>query len=152
MVLATADAVAATTDGFELAKLDLDLMIVPAKTDMISGYYRVFGCAKARAIELQTVVCAVGAVGSPLGHPALDTVVGGAAAFLPCDMSLGFTGIAAALEPHAAASGLSPFLLAPNLPVGHCRRIRHGAAEAEVWPGSWSADGVTVVDPAAPLP
>ena len=33
--------------------------------------------------ELQTIVCAVGAVGTPLGHPALDTVVGGAAAFLP---------------------------------------------------------------------
>jgi predicted amidohydrolase len=133
-----------------LAKLDLDLVIVPAKTDMISGYYRVFGCAKARAIELQTVVCAVGAVGSPLGHPALDTVVGGAAAFLPCDASLGYSGVAAALEPHAAGSGLSPILVAPDLPVGHCRRIRHGAAEAEVWPGAWEADRVTIADPAAP--
>ena len=135
-----------------LAKLDLDLVLVPAKTDMLSGYYRVFGCAKARAIELQTIVCAVGAVGTPLGLPAVDTVVGGAAAFLPCEAALGYTGIAAALEPHAAASGLSPLLYTPDLPIGFCRRIRHGAAEAEVWPGSWAADRITVVDPANAQP
>ena len=52
-----------------LATLDLDLVLVPAKTDLLSGYYRVFGCAKARAIELQTVVCAVGAVGHPARRP-----------------------------------------------------------------------------------
>jgi predicted amidohydrolase len=132
-----------------LAKLDLDLVLVPAKTDMLSGYYRVFGCAKARAIELQTIVCAVGAVGTPLGHPTVDTVVGGAAAFLPCEAALGNTGIASALEPQAAASGLSPILYAQDLPIGLCRRIRHGAAEAEVWPGSWAADHITVVDPAS---
>ena len=33
-------------------------------------------------------------------------------------------------------------------PLGACRRIRHGAAEAEVWPGSWSADHITIADPA----
>ena len=131
-----------------LAKLDLDLVLVPAKTDMLSGYYRVFGCAKARAIELQTIVCAVGAVGTPLGDPAVDTVVGGAAAFLPCEATLGVTGIASALEPHAAASGLSPLLYATDLPIGACRRIRHGEAEAEVWPGSWPADHITIIDPA----
>lgn len=43
----------------ELGRLDLDLILVPAKTDMMSGYYRVFGCARARAIELQTAVCVV---------------------------------------------------------------------------------------------
>jgi hypothetical protein len=121
---------------------------VPAKTDMLSGYYRVFGCAKARAIELQTVVCAVGAVGTPFGDPAVDTVIGGAAAFIPCEAALGDIGIAAALEPHAAASGLSPLLMAHQLPVGFCRRMRHGAAEAEVWPGSWAADHLTFIDPA----
>ena len=131
-----------------LGKLDLDLILSPTKTDMISGYYRVFGCAKARAIELQTVVCVVGAVGTAFGHPAVDTVVGGAAAFLPCEASLGYTGVAAALEPHTAASGLSPLLHVPHLPVGHCRQIRHGQAEAEVWPGSWTADHITIVDPA----
>jgi predicted amidohydrolase len=129
-----------------LATLDLDLVLVPAKTDLISGYYRVFGCAKARAIELQTVVCAVGAVGTPLGDPVADTVVGGAAAFLPCEASLGYTGVAAALEPHTAAAGLSPVLYAYHLPVALCRRLRHGAAEAEVWPGAWPADTVTIND------
>ena len=132
-----------------LGKLDLDLVLVPAKTDLLSGYYRVFGCAKARAIELQTVVCVVGAIGSALAHPTVDTVIGGAAAFLPCEHVLGSTGIAAALEPQTAASGLSPLLYAHNLPVGYCREMRHGAAEAEVFPGAWSADHVTVVDPAA---
>jgi len=132
-----------------LGKLDLDLVLVPAKTDLLSGYYRVFGCAKARAIELQTVVCVVGAIGSALAHPTVDTVIGGAAAFLPCEHVLGSTGIAAALEPQTAASGLSPLLYAYDLPVGYCREMRHGAAEAEVFPGAWSADHVTVVDPAA---
>ena len=135
-----------------LGKLDLDLVLVPAKTDLLSGYYRVFGCAKARAIELQTVVCVVGAIGSALAHPAVDTVMGGAAAFLPCEHALGSTGIAAALEPQIAASGLTPLLYAHDLPVGYCRKMRHGAAEAEVWPGAWTADHITVVDPAVALP
>jgi predicted amidohydrolase len=131
-----------------LAKLDLDLILVPAKVDMLSGYYRVLGCAKARAIELQTAVAVVGAVGSPLGHPATDTVVGAAAVFIPCEASLGVTGIAAALDPLPAATGASPVLYAHHVPLGACRRIRHGAAEAEVWPGAWSAEHITIVDPA----
>ena len=131
-----------------LAGLDLDLILVPAKVDMLSGYYRVLGCAKARAIELQTAVAVVGAVGSPLGQPALDTVVGAAAVFIPCEANLNVTGIAAALEPLPATTGASPMLYAHHVPLGACRRIRHGAAEAEVWPGSWSADHITIADPA----
>ncbi|MDH4540657.1 hypothetical protein [Sulfitobacter faviae] len=50
----------------KLGELNLDLVIIPAKTDMITGYNRVFSCARARAIELQTAVCCVGAVGAPL--------------------------------------------------------------------------------------
>jgi predicted amidohydrolase len=134
-----------------LGELDLDLILVPAKTDMLSGYNRVFGCAAARAIELQTVVCAVGAVGSPLGNPALDTVMGGASVYVPCDSSVEPTGIAASLGAHTADSGLSPILYARDLPVGQCRRIRHGAAEAEVWPSSWPVDHVTILDPAKSL-
>jgi predicted amidohydrolase len=135
-----------------LGKLDLDLILVPAKTDKLSGYNRVFGCAAARAIELQTVVCAVGAVGSPLGHPAFDTVMGGASVYVPCDAAVEPSGVAASLGAHTAESGLSPILYARDLPVGQCRRIRHGAAEAEVWPGSWSADDVTIMDPAKSSP
>jgi hypothetical protein len=40
-------------------------------------------------------------------------------------------------------------LYASHLPVGYCRQIRHGAAEAEVWPGSWDVEHLTVADPAA---
>ncbi len=128
-----------------LGKLDLDLVLVPAKTDMITGYNRVFGCARARAIELQTPVCAVGAVGEPLGHPLTDTGVGGAAAFVPCDVSLSLDGVFAAFPPQTAAAGTDHLLAVPNLPVGACRRIRNGGAEAEVNPASWAADRLEVV-------
>ncbi|HEX6011394.1 MAG TPA: nitrilase-related carbon-nitrogen hydrolase [Geminicoccaceae bacterium] len=131
-----------------LARLDLDLILVPAQVDLLSGSYRVLGCAKARAIELQCAVAVVGAVGSPLGQPALDTVVGAAAVFIPCEANLNVTGVVAALEPLLATTGASPMLYAHQVPLGACRRIRHGAAEAEVWPGSWSADQITIADPA----
>ena len=131
-----------------LARLDLDLILVPAKVDLLSGYYRVLGCAKARAIELQCAVAVVGAIGSPLGQPALDTLVGAAAVFIPCEANLNVTGVVAALEPLLATTGASPMLYAHQVPLGACRRIRHGAAEAEVWPGSWSADQITIADPA----
>jgi predicted amidohydrolase len=48
-----------------LAPLDLDLILVPSMTSKLSGFHRVFGCARARAIELMTTVCAVGAIGVP---------------------------------------------------------------------------------------
>jgi predicted amidohydrolase len=129
-----------------LGRLDLDLILVPAKTEFASGYHRVFGCARARAIELQTVVCAVGAIGSVERDPSQE-VVGGAAAFLPCEASFAPTGVAAVLEPHASGSGRSPLLICPDLPLGACRRVRHGGAEAEVWPASWSADAVAIAEP-----
>lgn len=130
----------------KLGEHDIDLVLIPAKTGMLSGYYRVFACARARAIELQTVVCAVGAVGAPLGHPATDTGVGGAAAFLPCDHQLNLIGIAAAVEPRAPADAGGAFLICPDLPLGATRRLRHGAAEAEVHPASWPADRIKVTE------
>ena len=133
----------------KLGKHDIDLILIPAKTGMLSGYYRVFACARARAIELQTVVCAVGAVGEPLQQPATDVGVGGAAAYLPCDQQLVPTGIAAAVEPRAPAGGGGAFLICPDLPVGATRRVRHGGAEAEVHPASWSADAIRIVADAA---
>ena len=84
-------------------------------------YNRVFGCARARAIELQTAVCAVGAVGEPLGHPVTDTGVGGATAFLPCDISVGLDGVFAALLPQPAAALTDPVLVVQDLPIGQCR-------------------------------
>jgi predicted amidohydrolase len=127
-----------------LGQLDLDMVLVPAKTDMITGYNRVFTCARARAIELQTTVCAVGAVGAPLGHPATDTGVGGASAFLPSDVSLHLDGVFAALPPQTAALVTDPVLVVHDLPVGQCRRIRNGAAEAEVCPASWTAEHLRI--------
>lgn len=129
-----------------LAQLDLDLVLVPAKTDMITGYNRVMGCARARAIELQVPVCAVGAVGEPLGHPHTDTGVGGAGAYLPCDVSLSLDGVFAALPPQPAVAGTDPVLAVQNLPVAACRRIRQGGAEAEICPAAWSAEHVQIVD------
>src|SRR5262245_34266867 len=118
----------------------------------LSGYNRVFVCAAARAIELQTVVCAVGAVGSPQGHLLYDIGMGGASVYVPCDSAVEPAGIVASLGPHTADSGLSPILYAADIPVGHCRRLRHGAAEAEVWPSSWPIDQVAVLDPATSVP
>lgn len=128
----------------KLGELDLDLVIIPAKTDMITGYNRVFACARARAIELQTVVCVIGAVGEPLGHPATDTGVGGASVYLPCDVSVSLDGVFAALAPQSAAAMTDPVLHAPCIPVGACRIIRTGGAEAEVSPALWDAEHLQV--------
>ncbi|WP_209427873.1 nitrilase-related carbon-nitrogen hydrolase [Pararhodobacter sp. SW119] len=129
-----------------LGGLDLDLVFVPAKTDMITGYNRVFGTAHARATELQIAVCVVGAAGVPMGLPASDTGVGGAAAYLPCDISISLDGVFAALPPQHAVAETSLLLQVRDLPLGQCRRIRRGAAEAEVNPASWSADHLTVTE------
>lgn len=129
-----------------LGKLDLDLVLVPAKTDMITGYNRVFGSARSRATELQTAVCAVGAVGDLMDLPASGTGVGGAAAFLPCDISVSLDGVFAALVPQHASAETSLILAVRDLPVGECRRIRNGAAEAEVNPASWSARRLNIIE------
>ncbi len=133
-----------------LGTLDLDLVIIPAKTDMITGYNRVFSCARARAIELQTVVCVLGAVGVPFGAPMTDTGVGGASVFTPCDVGVSLDGIHAALPPQTAAMMSDYVLIAADIPVGACRRLRNGHAEAEVCPALWDAGHLVVNDPLAP--
>lgn len=132
-----------------LGKLNLDLVVIPAKTDMVTGFNRVFGCARSRAIELQTVICAVGAVGAPLTHPAEDTGTGGAAVFLPCDVSVSLDGLFAMLPPRSALETVDPALHAPGIPVGLCRSIRNGSAEAEKQPALWSANHLHVQESAA---
>lgn len=129
-----------------LGQLDVDLVLVPAKTDRITGYNRVFGSARSRATELQTAVCAVGAVGVLRGDPASDTGVGGAAAFLPCDVSVSLDGVFAALPPQHASAETNLVLAVRDLPVGQCRRIRNGAAEAELNPASWSAARLNFIE------
>lgn len=129
-----------------LGTLDLDLIIIPAKTDMITGYNRVFSCARARAIELQTVVCVLGAVGVPFGEASTDTGVGGASVFTPCDVGVSLDGIHAALAPQTAAMMTDHVLIAADIPVGVCRRLRNGHAEAEVCPALWDAGHLIIND------
>ncbi len=131
-----------------LGTLNLDMVVIPAKTDMITGYNRVFGCARSRAIELQTVVCVLGAVGVPLGNPATDTGVGGASVFTPCDVGVSLDGIHAAIPPQTGAMFTDFVLSATDIPVGACRRLRKGFAEAEVSPALWDASHLIINDPA----
>lgn len=135
-----------------LGNLDLDLVIIPAKTDMITGYNRVFGCARARAIELQTVICVLGAVGVPFGAALTDTGVGGASVFTPCDVDVSLDGIHAAIAPQTAAMLTDHVLVAVDIPVGACRRLRNGHAEAEVCPATWDSGHLVLNDPAAVKP
>ena len=121
-----------------LAPLDLDLVLVPSMTSKLSGFHRVFGCARARAIELMTTVCVVGAIGVPERLARRDSNTSAAAAFLPCEEVLGFTGVPAALSPTARTTGAGPMLIASDLPVSLVRELRRG--KAEVWPGAWTAD------------
>lgn len=119
---------------------DLDILFVPSMTEKLSGYSRVFGCAKARAVELLTVVCAVGCIGAtPLSPPRPN--VSGCSIFTPCEEALGFTGLFAEEKPVSAHEGLGPVLHARNIPVDTVRKLRTGGAE--VWPGAWKADHIS---------
>lgn len=128
-----------------LSGLDLDVILVPSNTEARSGFHRVFDCAKARAIELQTIICAVGAVGDVAYCEQPGTNVGGAAVYLPCEDALGSTGTLASLPPRANDSGPGPLLVVRDLPVDAVRGMRAGAAR--VWPGAWSAAHLTIEDP-----
>lgn len=128
-----------------LSGLDLDVVLVPSNTDTLAGYHRVFGCAKARAVELQAAVCVVGTIGDVgyVEHP--GTNVAGAAVYIPCENDLGFTGTLAALPPIASAKDDGPLLVVKDLPLAAIRRMRAGAAG--VWPGQWSAKHLQIDDP-----
>lgn len=124
-----------------LAPFELDLVLVPSQTAKLAGYARVFSCAKARAVELQAAVCAVGGVGRAAGPSALANT-SGAAAYLPCEEVLGHEGVLASVPPSDRAEGAGPMLIARDLPIAEIRRLRRGAAE--VWPGAWRADHVEI--------
>ena len=121
-----------------LQHADLDLLLIPSNTARRSGYHRVFDCAKARAIELGTLVGVVGCVGTvPLEEP--RTNYSGAAVFGPCETAFGDTGVFARLEPRGAGGDL---LIARDLPIGAVRRHRRDGFE--VWPGPWPGDHVRI--------
>ena len=123
---------------------DLDLIICPSMTEKVSGYSRVFSCAKARAVELFTTVAVVGCIGAtPLGEGRKN--VSGAAVYQPCEAELGFTGRFAEIGPfHEAEKGdpLGPRLHAKDIPIGIVRKLR--ATQPEVWPGAWTGEGVSI--------
>ncbi|MEJ1995497.1 MAG: nitrilase-related carbon-nitrogen hydrolase [Limibacillus sp.] len=120
---------------------DLDLLLVPSYTSFLSGYSRVFGCAKARAVELFTCVAAVGCVGTtPLDPPRDNT--SGAAVFLPCEPELGFDGRFADTGVFKETEGAGPLLHVRDIPIKEIRRLRREGAE--VWPGAWSDEQLTV--------
>jgi predicted amidohydrolase len=128
--------------AWRLQPLDLDLLLVPSMTSFRSGYRRVFDCAKARAIELQTLVATVGAIGVPKRLEGRDSNISGAAVFTPCEAALGHDGVVATIGPRNETEGPGPMLIARDLPVAELRALRRG--KAEVWPGAWSAEHLTI--------
>ncbi len=124
----------------------LDLVIVPSMTGQLSGYHRVFDCAKARAIELFAAVAAVGAIGEMAQGQGGNC--SGAALFLPCEMHLGASGRAAEIAPQSSADGPGPMLVA-EVPVAALRRARR---HAEAWPGPFDGRHVEIGHTDAPVP
>ena len=124
----------------KLQSAALDLLIVPSMTAQISGYHRVFDCAKARAIELMSAVAAVGCIGEAPQNQGGNCSA--ASLFLPCEMHLGGTGRAAELAPQSSAEGPGPMLVA-SVPLAALRRVRR---HAEAWPGPFDATEVRIGD------
>lgn len=122
---------------------DLDLLLVPSITETRAGYERVFACARARAVELMTAVCPVGAIGSVAPDGARPNH-SGAAVYLPCEPAFGHHGRFAEIPGRDTAAGAGPLLLAGDVPVGALRRLRAGGAA--VWPGAWDAGHVAITD------
>ena len=130
----------------QLAGLDLDIILVPSMTSALSGYHRVFDCAKARAVETQAIVCPVGTIGDTGYRDLVEPNVSGAAVFCPCEESLGSTGVLGSVGPQNSDDGDGPMLVVSDLPVEAVAAMRKG--DAYVWPGAWSADHLKINDPA----
>lgn len=125
-----------------LAQKGVELLLVPSMTEQLSGYHRVYGCAKARAVELMCAVAVCGVVGAAKGTTQNQSNVSGAALYVPCEAELGFDGIAGDMPPTDGSDGQEPFLLT-DLPLKTLRKMRAGGAE--VWPGAWRAEHVRLV-------
>ncbi|WP_417452353.1 nitrilase-related carbon-nitrogen hydrolase [Kiloniella sp.] len=126
-----------------IADHDIDLILVPSMTSKLAGYNRVFGCAKARAIELQAAIAAVGPIGATrfLGKKRQNQT-SAAAVYIPCEESLGHIGVATEISPTDTTVGQGPLIVAKDVPFAEIRRLRNG--KAEVWPGAWDADHIFV--------
>ena len=130
----------------KLQDQELDLLIVPSMTGQLSGYHRVFDCAKARAVELFAAVAVVGAIGEMAQDQGGNC--SGAALFLPCEMHLGAAGRAAEIAPQSSADGPGP-LLVVDLPLAALRRARR---HAEAWPGPFDGAAIEIGQSDAPVP
>ncbi len=131
----------------KMSMLDIDLIFVPSQTSKPSGYHRVFGCAKARAVEMLTALAVVGCVGAPtLAGKKRDTYHSGASLYLPCEEAFGYNGIWAEIAVSPGKELPGDMLISRDVPLGKIRAIRHG--EPEVWPGPWNADGVEIKEAA----
>jgi predicted amidohydrolase len=122
-----------------MAGLDIDLLLVPSMTVKLTGYHRVFSCARARAVELMTAVAAVGTIA---GAPECEQEIGGASFFVPAEEQFGSTGVLAEIAPSYTAEGAGPLLVC-DLPLDKIHSLRRGG-KAEVWPGAWKADHLIV--------
>ncbi len=128
-----------------LAPMRPDLILVPSMTEGFSGQARVFGCARARAIELMSVVAVTGVVGvSPGSTQNLDNV-GGAAVFVPAEPDLGDDGVIVDTGPIEGDADDGPRLVIDDIPIDTIRDLRAG--RAQVWPGVWSADHIEIEEP-----
>lgn len=126
-----------------LAAAGIDLLLVPSYTSRLSGYSRVFSCARARAVELLSTVCVVGCFGEL--HTANGSIfqsTGGASLFVPCEPELGMTGVLEELPPRSSGDDPGPILVA-DVPV-ETIRAKRDAATGEVWPGAWDAAHVRI--------
>lgn len=126
-----------------LAAHDVDLVLVPSMTHTHAGHARVFGCARARAIELCCAVAVVGCVGK--AEPPREHVrpnVSAAAVFVPSEIQQGIfyqTPVA------TQANGTGQLHIVPQLPLAHIRALRQ-TGQAEVWPGHWQGSHVHIVE------
>lgn len=130
--------------GHILSSLDIDLLLVPAMTTKQSGFYRVFSCARARAIEIMSAVAVVACAGGPKDGQVRGSYNGGAAVYVPSEETLGSTGVFAEIPVHNTSSGSGQILYAQKVPLALIRSIRHGQPEA--WPGAWPADHIRITD------
>lgn len=127
-----------------IAPQSVDLVIVPSMTEQPSGYNRVFGCARARAVELMTAVAVVGTTGRAINTTQNETNYSGAAVYVPCEPELGYDGVFANQTPGWGDGESGPLLVARDVPIGVIRKLRAG--DAEVWPGGRTASHVKIVE------
>lgn len=126
-----------------LASQSIDLLLVPSMTFKPSGYHRVFGCAKARAIELMCAVAVTGVIGggTKYGKPR-EQHHGGAAVYLPCEEEFGFNGLHSEIAMHNHDAGPGQVLYARDIPLAAIHKLR--TSNPEVWPGPWDAHHVKI--------